>query len=799
MAKADPPRYKQRTVREFVMSTLLYRLGRFAYRRRRLVIAGWLAILLLAAAAAITLMRPFASQNNIPGTESQRSLDVLEARFPTADGAEGRIVFRAAEGSTITADPARRTVLAATGAAAAVRGVASAEDPYDAGAVSADRSTAITTLTFTEEPAEDVPAGTRDAIEDIAERARASGLTVELGGDVFVEQPAPFGVGEIAGLFVTLCVLVFVFRSLRAAVIPLVTALIGVTVGVLLVLAGSRFVTMDSSSLTLAMMLGLAVGVDYALFIVSRHRDQVRGGMAPEESAGRAVGSAGTAVVFAGATVVIALAALAVVRIPFLTVMGVGAAGTVVVSVLVALTLLPALLGVLGTRVAASSIPVLRRSADRADGGRPGGRPGGRSGGQWKGRSGRRPGAPASAGLRWAHAVTRRRWVVLPLGVAGLALCALPALDLRLGLPKDRGDSTAVRAQDLIDAGFGPGYTGALIVVVQGSTMNVGPAAEQIAGRVTALPHTASVAAPVPNATGDTVMIEVIPAAGPDSAHTQDLLDDIRRARDPIAALTGTRIDVTGSTAVDLDVAAKLASALPVYCLVVMGLAILLLTVVFRSIVVPVKAALGFLLSVVGALGAVVAVFQWGWLSGLVGLDGTGPIVSFLPILVIGILFGLAMDYEVFLVSRMREEYTRGRPAREALRVGYAHSAKVVAAAALIMVSVFGSFVLSENAVVKGMGFALAIGVLFDAFVVRMTLVPAVMAILDHRAWWLPGLLHRYLPHIDLEGERLARHLDGGFAPGNGTREPRHAAPESALAEDPHAGARGGRGVRGDG
>ncbi|WP_406300595.1 MMPL family transporter (plasmid) [Embleya sp. NBC_00888] len=230
-----------------------------------------------------------------------------------------------------------------------------------------------------------------------------------------------------------------------------------------------------------------------------------------------------------------------------------------------------------------------------------------------------------------------------------------------------------------------------------------------------------------------------------------------------------------------------------------MGLAILLSTVVFRSIVVPVKAALGFLLSVVGALGAVVAVFQWGWLSGLVGLDGTGPIVSFLPILVIGILFGLAMDYEVFLVSRMREEYTRGRPAREALRVGYAHSAKVVAAAALIVVSVFGSFVLSENAVVKGMGFAPAIGVLFDAFVVRMTLVPAVMAILDHRAWWLPGLLHRCLSHIDLEGERLARHLDGGFAPGNGTREPGDAAPKSVLVEDPHAGARGGRGMRGGG
>ncbi|MFE2872620.1 MMPL family transporter [Embleya sp. NPDC059259] len=732
------------------MSTLLYRLGRFAYRRRRLVITGWVLILLFAAGAAVTLMRPFAAQNTIPGTESQRSLDVLEARFPTADGAEGRIVLRAADRGTITAGPARQAVSAATAAAAALPGVAAAEDPYGAGAVSADATTAIIALTFTEKQAEDVSAATRDAVEEIAEGARARGLTVELGGDTFVEQPAPFGVGEIAGLVVTLGVLLFVFRSLRASLVPLATALVGVVVGVLLVLAGGRFVTMDSSSLTLATMLGLAVGVDYALFIVSRHRDQVRAGVEPEESAARAVGTAGTAVVFAGATVVIALAALAVVRIPFLTVMGVAAAATVVVAVLVALTLLPALLGVLGSRVAASSIPALRRSADRADGGRGGAG------------DGVRGGVRASAGLRWVHAVTRSRWVVLPLGVAALALCALPALDLRLGLPKDRSDTTAVRAQDLVDAGFGPGYTGALIVVVQGPRTMVGPAAEQVAARVADLPEVASVAPPVPNAAGDTVLVKVIPATGPESSRTRDLLDDIRRARDPIAAVTGTRIDVTGSTAVDLDVAAKLASALPVYCLVVMGLAILLLTVVFRSVVVPVKAALGFLLSVLGALGAVVAVFQWGWLSGLIGLDGTGPIVSFLPVLVIGILFGLAMDYEVFLVSRMREEYTRGRPAEEALRVGYGHSAKVVTAAALIMISVFGAFVLSDNGVVKGMGFALAIGVLFDAFVVRMTLVPAVMAILDHRAWWLPRPLHRFLPHIDPEGAKLAHRLDAG-------------------------------------
>ncbi|GCE00190.1 MMPL family transporter [Embleya hyalina] len=727
------------------MSSLLYRLGRFAVRRRRLVIAAWVLILVASAAAALTLMKPFASHNDIPGTESQRSLDVLRDRFPTADGAEGRIVFHTSNGERIDAGPARAAVLAATEQAAAVRGVAAAEAPYPAGAVSADRGTAITALTFAAKRPEDVPASVRDAVAEVAERARGAGLTVELGGEAFVEETAPFGVAELAGLFVTLGVLVFVFRSLRAAVVPLVTALVGVAVGVLLVLAGGHFVTMDSSSLTLALMLGLAVGVDYALFIVSRHRDQVRAGMEPAESVGRAVGTAGTAVVFAGATVVIALAALAVVRIPFLTVMGVAAAVTVVVSVLVALTLLPALLGVLGARVASSAIPALRRAADRADGA-------GRAGGR------------AAPGARWVGVVIRSRWVVLPLGVAGLALCALPALDLRPGLPKDRGDTTAVRAQRLIDAGFGPGYTGALVVVVQGSPASAMPAAEMLAAKVATLADVASVAKPVPDASGGTVMVHVVPAAGPDSTRTRDLLDDIRHARDPIAGGTRTRIDVTGGTAVDLDVASRLAAALPVYCLVVMGLAVLLLTVVFRSAVVPVKAALGFLLSALGALGAVVAVFQWGWSSALVGLDGTGPIVSFLPILLIGILFGLAMDYEVFLVSRMREEYTRGRPALDALRVGYGHSAKVVTAAALIMVSVFGSFVLSDNVVVKGMGFALAAGVLFDAFVVRMTLVPAVLAVLGDRAWWLPRALDRLLPDVDLEGAGPTRRLDGAAA-----------------------------------
>ncbi|MEV7087528.1 MMPL family transporter [Streptomyces sp. NPDC093085] len=750
------------------MSTLLYRLGRFAYRRKWSVIGSWCVLLLVAVAAAVGLMKPFASATTIPGTEAQRTLDVVRTEFPADDGRlTGTIVFRAPEGRSLTEGGAGRAVSTAVREAAGVSGVASAVAPAaSAGTVSADGGTGIAGLTFATERGGTLPEATRRGVEDIAAAARRTGLAVELGGDAFSEvEIKVVGPGEAVGVVIALGVLVLVFRSLRTAIVPVATALVGVAVGVLGLLTLTSVVTMDSTSVILAVMLGLAVGIDYALFIVSRHQIQVRDGMDPEESAGLANGTAGGAVVFAGATVVIALAALAVVNIPFLTVMGLGAAATVVVSVLVAVTLLPAVLGLLGAAVisgtsgtsgtfsasstsSASSTAwaATERAAERASE-------------RASERADRRTDRPG-AGRRWAALVARRRWTVLVVSLLGLGILAVPAADLRLGLGGTQDpDTSAARAQQLVDDGFGPGYSGTLVVLVQGGKRTVLPAAQEFASAVGKLPGVAAVSPVVPAESGGAALISVTPSSGPETEATQRLLAGIRQLREPVERRTGTEIDVTGATAVNIDVAGKLSAALPVYCLVVMGLALVLLTLVFRAIAIPLKAALGFLLSLGASLGALVAVFQWGWLSGLLGIKDTGPVLSFLPILLVGILFGLAMDYEVFLVSRMREEYAHGRPPVQAMIHGFGHGAQVVTAAALIMIAVFGSFVFADMQVIKGMGFALGIGVLLDAFVVRMALVPAVLAILGERAWWLPRSLGRALPDVDIEGERLTRRL----------------------------------------
>ncbi|MFF5965204.1 MMPL family transporter [Streptomyces collinus] len=688
-------------------------------------------------------MKPFSSSTTIPGTEAQRTLDVLEKEFPPADRGHvtGKIVFRAADGKKITAGEPAKAVAEATRAAEGTRGVASVTPPSAvAGTVSADGRTGIAQVAFDAEKADGIQNATKQGLERAADGARAAGLTVELGGDAFATTPEVMGPGEVVGVLIALGVLVIVFRTLRSAIIPVATALVGVAIGVLSLLALTSVVTMDSTSIILAVMLGLAVGIDYALFIVSRHQSQVREGMDPEESAGLATGTAGGAVVFAGATVVIALAALAIVNIPFLTVMGLGAAATVVVSVLIAVTLLPAVLGLMGRRVVTSTVPVLARLSRRSEQKR-------------VARSG------PSLGERWAATTARRPWTVLITCVLGLGILAAPFTDLRLGLGGTADShSSAARAQKLIDDGFGPGYSGALVVLVQGTDKaTVASAAQHVASGIKELRGVSAVSVPVPAASGDAALVNVTPAGGPESEATTKLLGEIRDMRGGIEERTGTDVNVSGTTAVNIDVADKLSSALPVYCLLVMGLALVLLTVVFRAVAVPLKAALGFLFSLGSALGVLVAVFQWGWLSGPLGVDHTGPVLSFLPMLLVGILFGLAMDYEVFLVSRMREEYAHGTPPTEAMIRGFGHSAKVVTAAALIMIAVFGGFVLAELQVVKGMGLALAVGVLMDAFVVRMTLVPAVMTLLGHRAWWLPRFLHRILPNVDIEGERLMR------------------------------------------
>ncbi|WP_249998393.1 MMPL family transporter [Actinoplanes sp. M2I2] len=713
------------------MATFLYRLGRLSFHRRKLVLAIWLAVLGMLGVGAATLSGPTSDDFTIPGTEAQQAQDLLGARFGEsgAGGAEARVVFAAPPGEKLT-DPQNRAVVGRT--VAALRSgpqVAEVSDPLQ-GTVNPESTIAYARVAF-RVPAAEVTDVDREALLAAAETGRDAGLTVEAGGDALQSEPEQ-GLSEVIGFGVAAVVLTITFGSLVAAGLPLLTAFLAVAATMAGIQLASGFFDLSSSTSTLALMLGIAVSIDYALFIVSRYRHELALGRTGAEAAGRAVGTAGSAVTFAGLTVLVALTALAVVNIPVLTEMGLAAAGAVAVAVLIALTLLPALVGFAGRRITGRG----GHTRDpEADGDRP------------------------ALSLRWVRAITRRPVLTMLTAVAALGLIAVPALDLRLGLPGDNmaaPDTTQRQAYDLVTAGFGAGYNGPLLVVVDAAgSSDPKAAATAAADTITALPGVVSVSPPTFNPAGDTAMLQVVPAGAPDSTETTDLVHAIRDADAGLRTSTGADLSVTGTTAVTIDIAAKMGDALLPYLGVIVLLAFLLLTVLFRSVLVPLKAILGFLLSVVATFGAVVAVFQWGWLADVFGVDQTGPIVSLLPVILIGIVFGLAMDYEVFLVSRMREEFVHGAPPIRAVIVGYAHSARVVTAAAIIMISVFAGFVLTPDPLIKSIGFALAAAILLDAFLVRMTIVPAVMALLGRRAWALPRWLDRMLPNVDVEGERL--------------------------------------------
>lgn len=721
------------------MATFLYRLGRFAFRRRRLVAAVWLAILAAVIAGATTLSGPTSDTFSIPGTPSQKAFDLLGERFPeaSAGGATARVVFAAPDGQALSDQGHRATVERAVADLRRVPQVASVTDPFKTGAINPAGVVGFAQATFSVQSAE-VSDQAREALTAVVTRARTGGLTVEVGGDA-VQAQTKNGIAEVIGVVVAAVVLVITFGSLIAAGLPLLTALLGIGIGVGAITAATGFLDLSSNTPTLALMLGLAVAIDYALFIVSRYRHELAVGRDPLEAAGRAVGTAGSAVVFAGLTVVIALAALSVVGIPFLTQMGLAAAFTVAVAVVIALTLLPALLGFTGRRVLGGRVPGLRARDPESDGAESDG---------------------PTFGTRWVRGIARRPVAVLLAAVAVLGVVSIPALDLRLGMPDDSTaapDTTQRKAYDLLAAGFGPGFNGPLTVVVDGAAGSAKAAADRVAQVTRGLGDVAAVAPPVVNRAGDTALLTVVPKSGPGTSATEDLVRVIRRLD---GTVPGVGIAVTGLTAINIDVSAKLGDALLPYLTVVVGLAFVLLTLVFRSLLVPVKAAAGFLLSIAATFGAVVAVFQWGWMADLLGVEQTGPIISFLPIFLVGIVFGLAMDYQVFLVTRMREDFVHGTEARQAVVTGFGHGTRVVTAAALIMISVFAGFILSPESFVKSIGFALGVAVLFDAIVVRMTIVPAVMTLLGRAAWWLPRWLDRLLPDVDVEGEKLRHLLD---------------------------------------
>jgi putative drug exporter of the RND superfamily len=733
------------------VATMLDRLGRFAYRRRGLVAAIWLAVLVLLGIGAVTLKGPMASTVSMPGTESQQALDLLQQRMPEASvgNASANAVFTSGGQARVT-DAARATAIQrAVRRIAALPHVTSVTDPISAKTISLNRHTAIAHVVY-DIPQKQVTDAQREALQKAGLTAQAAGLDVQFGGSAMYRfELSPYA--EVAAIAIAAIILLVTFGSLIAAGMPLVTAGVGLAVGLLGIEIATHFAELQSATVTLAVMIGMAVGIDYCLFIVSRYRHELIVGRRGEEAAGRAVATAGSAVFFAGLTVVIALSALAVVGIPFLTTMGVAAAATVLATVIGALTLLPAVLGFVGERVLG------RR---------------GRAARDTEGDTGRQP-----LGERWARQVTRFRIPVLVVIVLALLACAVPVRDLRLGMTNDSNapsGSTRHMAYDQISSAFGPGVNGPLAVAVDlKDAAGAKAAAATVRKDLGGLPGVLYVTQPTLNSAGDTVIITVIPVSGPSDQATTDLVKAIRARASTWQRATGARTLVTGETAMAIDVSSKLQGALIPYLAVIVGLAFILLVIMFRSLLVPLKAVVGFLLSVLATLGVVVAVFQWGWLHSVFGVSSTGPIIAFAPIFLVGILFGLAMDYEVFLVTRIREEHMRGDTANEAIVIGFRHGARVVVAAAAIMIAIFGGFAFGADPIIKTIGFAFAIGIIIDAFLVRMAFGPAVLSLLGERAWRLPRWLDRIIPNVDVEGLSLdepdGEPGEGSAAPGDGS------------------------------
>ncbi|WP_409141303.1 MMPL family transporter [Cellulosimicrobium sp. RS] len=659
--------------------------------------------------------------------------------------------------------------------------------------VSTDGSAAVANVTFTE-PNMSIDQQTKDDLVAVFADDPVDGVQTDFSSDIAQGVPQVFGVGEAVGLVVAAIVLVVMLGTLVGAGLPILTALIGVGIGALAAMSLSGVVEMSSVTPVLGLMLGLAVGIDYSLFIVNRHRRQLKQGDELHESIALANGTSGNAVVFAGATVLIALLALNVTGIPFLGLMGTVGALCVAIAVLIAVTLTPALLGMIGPRIL-SRRERAALAGPAASSGASTGASTGASAGTASSEPGTAGGLPAAEPVRPMSTV--RAVGTALLAVVALGVIALPALDLRTNLPdgsSEAHDSTQYRAYSTVAEEFGEGTNGPLLVVADlPGEPTEAEALEYQVGVAEELFSQDDVVAVAPIGTSEdrtVAAFQVIPAEGPTSESTEELVHALR-ALEPLDG--EVTLGVAGSASGNIDISEKLAQALPIYLAVVVGLSLVILVLVFRSIFVPVVATLGFILSYFAALGGVVAIYQWGWLAGVFGVETPGPILNFLPTILVGILFGLAMDYQLFLGSGMREAYAHGAPARVAIVQGVRAGRAVVTAAAIIMISVFGGFVFSHSAMIRPIGFALAFGVLVDAFVVRMLLVPALMHLVGDKAWWLPRWLDRILPDVDVEGAALERrhphHLDGstdpaaqGGAPDAGT-EPGTTGPDAAEPE----------------
>lgn len=789
------------------MAEFLYRVGRWCARRAWTVIAVW-AVLLAAAAAAFALFGGTLSNAfSIPDTDTERVTEHLEEELSGASGGTGRIVLSTEDGEPFTEEQ-RAEISALAAEAGQTDGVEAVVDPFateaerdaqaqeieegaaeiegaraeleaaqaqidaareqggsseeldaqeaeiqaglaeieaQAGAleqgrtllelaegitmVSDDDSAAIATVSFTDAQMEVTPETKLDVI-DVFDEAPLEGVEVDYSSDMLDPLPSLFGVSEVIGLVVAGVVLIVMLGTLIGAGLPLLTALVGVGVGAMVTMSLSGAVDMASVTPILGLMLGLAVGIDYSLFIVNRHRRQLKQGDDLAESIALANGTSGNAVVFAGATVLIALIALNITGIPFLGLMGSVGALCIATAVLVAVTFIPALLSLVGLRILSRRERAARESGDGG-------------------------GEPRTKPMSTPRAVVR-----VLVGIGALLVVAIPALDMRLNLPDgstEAHDTTQYQAYAAIAEEFGEGQNGPLLVVADlpGSPDEAESQLAQVA-IAQAIADQDDVAAVAPIGSSEDLTVtafQVVPETGPTSEATEDLVHTLR----DLSVDGVDSIGVAGTASGNIDISEKLAEALPVYLGVVVGLSLLILILVFRSLFVPLAATLGFILSYFAALGGVVAIYQWGWLSEVFGVDTPGPVLNFLPTIVVGVLFGLAMDYMLFLGSGMREAYAHGVPARMAVVHGVRAGRSVVTAAAIIMIAVFGGFVFSHSAMIRPIGFALAFGVLVDAFLVRMLIIPALMHLVGDKAWWLPKWLDRILPDVDVEGAALER------------------------------------------
>lgn len=738
------------------MSTLLSSLGRWSYRHPWRVLVSWLLALGIAGAGALVLGAGTDNSFSIPGTESQAGLEQLNRSFPAVSGTSAQIIVVAADGDSIADDAYRTDIEDAVDRLADLDdSVLSATSPFDemvSGMVNDDETAGIISLQF-DGQASDVSDETQDDLRAVvAELADElpDGSQTALGGELFATSIPGVTLTEAVGLLIALLVLIVTFRSFVVAGLPLLTAVLGVGISMAGIFAATAFATVSSTTPLLALMLGLAVGIDYALFIMARHQDQVREGVDPEESTARAVGTAGSAVVFAGVTVLIALIGLGFAGIPFLTTMGIAASAAVAVAVAIAVTLTPAFLGFMKGRVAGRP-----RKAPKAKKGKP------------------VPAPRVRLSERWVTGVTKRPILVSLAVVIGLGIVAVPALSLNLALPNAGvlpKDSEARQSYDLVAEEFGPGFNGPMIltgtIVTSTDPLTL---MEDLGDEVAKIDGVKEVALATPNETADTGIVQIVPETAPDDPATAGLVRELRSHHDEWLDEFGIDLKVTGFTAVGIDISDQLGNALLPFGIFVIGLSLLLLTIVFRSLWVPITAAAGYLLSIVAAFGIVGAVFEWGWFADALHVAKVGPIISFMPIILMGVLFGLAMDYQVFLVSRMREDFvhdpdgkrpdraTRRAAALRAVRSGFTGSAKVVTAAGLIMFAVFVAFVPEGDSSLKPIALGLAAGIAIDAFLVRMTLIPALMAILGERAWEIPAWLEKILPSVDIEGEAVER------------------------------------------